>query len=161
MDYSGRVILNTHWKFKEDDFFEKIKTAKKYILELRDKYPITEVFIEESLQAFRPGFSSSKTILSLSKFNGILSWIIIENLAIKPTYIGSTTARKQCGIKIIKGKPAKEQVMEWMLLNHPWFKVEYKKNSEKIRDHYYDMADSWVISQAGLLTLKKKCAIVP
>jgi hypothetical protein len=37
----------------------------------------------------------------------------------------------------------------------PWFKVEKKKNSENIKDHYYDMADSWVIAQAGFLQTKK------
>ena len=31
-----------------------------------------------------------------------------------------------------------------------------KKNSENIKDHYYDMADSWVIAQAGLLQTKIK-----
>ena len=134
---------------------DKLQAAKEYIIELRKKYPITEVFIEESLQAFRPGFSSAKTILSLAKFNGTLSWMIWEHLAIKPQYIGSGTARKTCGIKIIKGKPAKEQVMEWILENQKWFVVEYKKNSENIKDHFYDMADSWVIAYAGLLQTKK------
>jgi hypothetical protein len=41
-----------------------------------------------------------------------------------------------------------------MLINQNWFKVEYKKNSTNIKDHYYDMADSWVIAQAGYLQTK-------
>jgi hypothetical protein len=61
-----------------------------------------------------------------------------------------------CGIPIFKGTPAKEQVMQWMLLNQNWFKVEKKKNSEKIREHYYDMSDSWVIARAGLHMIKNK-----
>jgi len=156
LDYSGNVILNDCWKFKEDDVFDKLQRAKAEIQELKKKYPITEVFVEESLQAFCPGFSSAKTILSLAKFNGILCWMIWEEMAIKVKYIGSTTARKTCGIKILKGKPAKQQVMEWMLENQTWFKVEKKKNSENIRDYYYDMADSWVIAQAGMLQTKKE-----
>lgn len=156
LDYTGRVVLNDCWKFKEDDVFDKLERAKKEIKELKKKYPITKVFVEESLQAFRPGFSSAKTILSLAKFNGILCWMIWEEMAIKVQYIGSTTARKSCGIKIIKGTPAKQQVMEWMLQNQTWFKVEKKKNSENIKDHFYDMADSWVIAKAGLLLLNKE-----
>lgn len=156
LDYTGRVILNDCWKFKEDDVVDKLERAKKEIKELKKKYPITEVFVEESLQAFRPGFSSAKTILSLAKFNGILCWMIWEEMKIKVQYIGSTTARKSCGIKIIKGTPAKQQVMEWMLQNQSWFKVELKKNSENIKDHFYDMADSWVIAKAGLLLLNKE-----
>lgn len=156
LDYTGRVILNDCWKFKEDDVTDKLERAKKEIKDLKKKYPITEVFVEESLQAFRPGFSSAKTILSLAKFNGILCWMIWEEMKIKVQYIGSTTARKTCGIKVIKGTPAKQQVMEWMLQNQTWFQVEKKKNSDNIKDHYYDMADSWVIAQAGLLQTKIK-----
>lgn len=155
IDYTGRLILNDCWKFKEDDVFDKLERAKKEIRDLKKKYPITQVFVEESLQAFRPGFSSAKTILSLAKFNGILCWMIWEEMRIKVNYIGSTTARKNCGIKIVKGTPAKQQVMDWMLQNQTWFKVEYKKNSQNIKDHYYDMADSWVIAQAGYLTTRK------
>ena len=156
LDYTGRVILNDCWKFKEDDVTDKLERAKKEIKDLKKKYPITEVFVEESLQAFRPGFSSAKTILSLAKFNGILCWMIWEEMKIKVQYIGSTTARKTCGIKVIKGTPAKQQVMEWMLQNQTWFKVENQKNSENIKDHFYDMADSWVIAKAGLLLLNKE-----
>jgi Holliday junction resolvasome RuvABC endonuclease subunit len=156
LDYTGRVVLNDCWKFKEDDVFDKLERAKKEIQELKKKYPITQVFVEESLQAFRPGFSSAKTILSLAKFNGILCWMIWEEMAIKVQYIGSTTARKSCGIKIVKGTPAKQQVMDWMLQNQSWFKIEHKKNSENIKDHFYDMADSWVIAKAGLLLLNKE-----
>jgi Holliday junction resolvasome RuvABC endonuclease subunit len=156
IDYAGRVVLNTCWKFKEEEILDKLQAAKEHIIELRKKYPITEVFVEESLQAFRPGFSSAKTILSLAKFNGTLSWMVWEHLGIKPQYIGSGTARKLCGIKVIKGIPAKQQVMDWMLENQNWFKVEKKKNSENIKDHFYDMADSWVIAQAGFLQTKTK-----
>ena len=155
LDYTGTVVLNTCWKFKEDDSFDKLDAAKKYIRELKNKYPITEIYIEESLQAFRPGFSSAKTILSLAKFNGILSWMLWEEFNIKPNYIGSTSARKLCGIKVIKGSPAKQQVMDWMLANQSWFVVENKKNSDNIKDHFYDMADSFVIARAGYLISKK------
>ena len=147
--------MNTCWEFKEADIFEKLSRAKKEIKELRKTYPITYVFIEESLQAFRPGFSSAKTILTLAKFNGILSWMIWEQMGIKPEYIGSTSARKNCGIKITKGIPAKKQVMDWMLQTQKWFKIENKKNSENIRDHFYDMADSYVIARAGFLKQTK------
>jgi hypothetical protein len=43
-----------------------------------------------------------------------------------------------------------------MLANEKWFEVENKKNSDNIKDHYYDMADSWVIAKAGLLLLNKE-----
>jgi len=160
LDYSGAVVLNTCWKFKEDDMIDKLERAKKEIKDLKKTYPITEVFIEESLQAFRPGFSSAKTILTLAKFNGILSWMIYEQMSIKPQYVGSTTARKLCGITVTKGTPAKKIVMDWLIAaNHKWFMPEHKKNSLNIKDHFYDMADSYVIALAGLKLINQKLKV--
>lgn len=45
-------------------------------LSVRRSYIIEKVYIEQSLQAFRPGFSSAKTILTLAKFNGIVSYLV-------------------------------------------------------------------------------------
>jgi hypothetical protein len=80
--------------------------------------------------------------------------MLYEELNIKPKYLSFGTARKTCGIEISKGIPAKQQVMNWMLENQTWFKVEKKKNSKNIKDHYYDMADSFIIAKAGLLLNK-------
>ena len=38
-------------------------------------HDIQKIFIEENLQAFRPGFSSAKTLLTLARFNGIVSYL--------------------------------------------------------------------------------------
>lgn len=153
LDYAGRAVLNTYWKHKGDDFYEKTTDLIRSIKELKT-YPITEVYIEDPLQSFRPGFSSASTILSLSKFNGTFSFLIYKYLSIKPKHISAGTARKTCGIKITKGIPAKQQVMDWMLLNQTWFKPSKKKNSENLKDHYYDMADSYIIAKAGLILEK-------
>ena len=47
LDYTGTVVLNTCWKFKEDDSFDKLDAAKKYIRELKNKYPKAQWFTNE------------------------------------------------------------------------------------------------------------------
>lgn len=151
IDKNGAVLLNTYWKFKQVSMFKKLETVREEIKKLKKKYNIEKVCIEESLQSFRSGFSSAKTLSTLSKFNGTVSWLIYEILEIEPVYISASTARKRCGIKIEKSKRAKECVMEHMITNEKWFQVEYKKTG-KIKDHCYDMADSFVIAKYGHLS---------
>ena len=106
------------------------------------------IFIEQSLMAFRPGFSSAKTILTLAKFNGILSYVCQQDFGVEPQYIGASTARKSCGIKIPKGEKAKDVVLQYVLDNEPNFVVEYTKFGNP-RPKYFDMADSIIIAKAG------------
>jgi hypothetical protein len=67
------------------------------------------------------GRSSSHTISTLTKFNGIVSWLCYEEFGIKPEYIPAISARKKCGITIKKGEKAKEQVLAFLLDNEPFF----------------------------------------
>ena len=58
------------------------------------------VYIEENLQAFRPGLSSAKTLLTLARFNGMVSYQVYIKTGIHPTYINVNSARKALGIKL-------------------------------------------------------------
>ena len=97
---------------------------------------------------FRSGFSSAKTLSTLSSFNGVVSYLCYRELSLKPEHISAASARKACGIKVAKGKKAKEQVVEFLLDNEPCFVVEYTK-SGNLKPKYYDIADSIVIAKAG------------
>ena len=90
---------------------------------------------------FMMGKSSSHTIATLSKFNGIVSWLCYEEFGIKPEYIPAISARKKCGITIKRGTKAKEQVMAFLLDNEPDFSIEYTRTG-KPKPHCYDEADS-------------------
>lgn len=151
IDKNSIILLNTYWKFKQVSMFRKLEFVREEIKKLKKKYAIEKVYIEESLQSFRSGFSSAKTLSTLSKFNGTVSWLIYEILEIEPVYVSAATARKRCGIKIEKNKRAKECVMDHMIINEKWFQLEYKKTG-KIKDHCYDMADSFVIAKYGFLS---------
>ena len=75
--------------------FQKAGAISDALSNLHIKYNITNVVIEENLQAFRPGFSSAKTLLSLARFNGIVSYLAQEEYAIEPKFINVNVARKK------------------------------------------------------------------
>jgi Holliday junction resolvasome RuvABC endonuclease subunit len=129
-------------------FFEKVAVAKKRLSQIGEEYNITHVYIEQSLQSFRSGFSSAKTLSTLARFNGVISWLCYEMWSIKPEYIAATSARKLCGIKVPRGTKAKEVVINYLLDNEQTFVVEYTKHGN-IKQHYYDMADSIVVARAA------------
>jgi hypothetical protein len=158
IDESGKVVFNEAWDFRNKKhfptLFEKGYEIKELLYQLKREYDITSVYIEQSLQSFRSGFSSAKTLSTLSRFNGIVSWLCYETYELKPEYIAATTARKKCGIKIPKGVKAKQVVIQYIVDNVPDVSIEYTKHGNP-KPQCYDMADSWVIARAGWLECQK------
>ena len=152
VDDIGQVLYCEAWDTRNKNHFpdllNKADFVKGRLLDLRATFVIEYVFIEQSLQAFRPGFSSAKTLLTLASFNGIVSYICQDELGIKPEYIGASTARKSNGIKIPRGEKAKKVVLQYVLDNEPDFVVEYTKQGNPKPGHY-DRADSLIIARAG------------
>ena len=147
-----KIILNGAWDTRKyKDFFEKVIHVKKGLEQIQNEHgeQITAVYIEQSLQSFRSGFSSAKTLSTLSRFNGIVSWLVFDQYKIKPEYIAATSARKLCGIKVPRGQKAKQVVLKFLLDNEPSFVIEYTRNGNP-KPESYDRADSIVIAKAGV-----------
>ena len=147
LDKNGKIVYNDSWdtrKFK--NFFEKAKFVEDKIKELN--YPIQKIYVEQSLQSFRSGFSSAKTLSTLSRFNGVVSWLAYTILRVEPEYLAASSARKLCGIKIPKGQKAKQVVLNYIVDNVPDVLIEYTKHGNP-KPNCYDKADSWVIAKAG------------
>jgi len=140
---------------KQDSMFKKAGVVKKRLTEIKHLYNIKDVFIEQSLNAFRPGLSSAQVILTLGKFNGVISWICYELFDKEPEYIGASTARKNLEIKIEKGSDTKAAVLENVLRLERNFKVEYTKHGNPVAGTY-DRADSYVIAKAGYILCQKQ-----
>ena len=159
VDDVGQVLYCEAWDMRNKnhfpDLYNKATFVKGRLLDLRGMYLIEHVFIEQSLQAFRPGFSSAKTLLTLASFNGIVSYICQDELVIEPEYIGASTARKSNGIKIPRGEKAKKVVLQYVLDNEPDFMVEYTKQGNP-KPGSYDRADSLIIARAGYNLWKEK-----
>tara|TARA_R100000234_G_C4992627_1_gene176267 strand:+ start:227 stop:763 length:537 start_codon:yes stop_codon:yes gene_type:complete len=157
LEKDGTLVYNDSWDTRKyKSFFEKVDYVEKKIIHLSKLYGGFErVFIEESLQTFRSGFSSAKTLSTLARFNGVVSWLVYRVLKTEPLYLAATSARKLCGIKVPRGTKAKQVVIQHILDNVPEIQIEYTKQNN-IKPHCYDKADSWVIAKAGLIQCQQE-----
>ena len=154
---NDKIIVNGAWDTRKyKNFFDKVVHVKDGLDKIRKEYGtrITAVYIEQSLQSFRSGFSSAKTLSTLSRFNGIVSWLVFDKYKIQPEYIAATSARKLCGIKVSRGQKAKQVVLNFLLDNEPSFVIEYTRNGNP-KPESYDKADSIVIARAGAICEQK------
>jgi len=152
---------------KYKNLFEKAERIKEALFKLMDNYQyerecppmwmseeqdkenkINHIYIEQSLHMFMGGKSSAKTLSTLTRFNGIVSWLAYEMFEMEPKYIAATSARKQAGIKVPRGQKAKQVVLQHLLDNEPAFKVEYTKHGNP-KPESYDRADAIVVAKAG------------
>ena len=118
MDSSGKILLADHIDLKKfEDFYSKATRAKQYLNFVHNKYSTEKIIIEKSLQTFRSGFSSAKTLSTLASFNGLISWFCYDIFEIKPEHVSASTARKKMGIKSKKGENAKKLVFEEIAIN--------------------------------------------
>lgn len=153
---TGDILFCEHIDLKKfDNLYTKAHRVENILKDIFIQYNIQHVWIEESLQMFSSGMSSAKTLSTLTKFNGIISWICWDEFKILPQHIPAVSARKECGIKVEKGKRGKDAVMEYMLDKEPWFVVEYTK-AGNIKTHFYDRADSFIVAKAGFLRCTKE-----
>jgi len=151
------IILNGAWDTRKyKNFFDKVVHVRDGLEIIRKEYGtrITAVYIEQSLQSFRSGFSSAKTLSTLSRFNGIVSWLVFDQYKITPEYLAATSARKLCGIKVPRGQKAKQVVLNFLVDNEPAFVLEYTRNGNP-KPECYDKADSIVIAKAGAICEQK------
>jgi len=156
IDDDGNVILNEAWDTRKyKNFFKKACVIHEKLEDMSHKYKLTHIYIEQSLQSFRSGFSSAKTLSTLSRFNGVVSWMCYGFFNIEPEYIAATSARKKCGIKIPKGTKAKQEVIKFVLDNVPDVAIMYTKHGNP-RPECFDKADSWVVANAGYLCHMEK-----
>ena len=158
------VFYDSVYLRKYKNFFEKAERIKEAIFTIFDNYqfcreddhwmeaesdhPISHIYIEQSLHMFMGGKSSAKTLSTLTRFNGLVSWLVYEMFNMEPKFIGSTSARKHAGIKVPRGQKAKQVVLQYLLDNEPAFKIEYTKHGNP-KPESYDRADAIVIAKAG------------
>lgn len=149
LDYEGNILACDHIDLrKEKSFFRKIEIVSTRLEMINEEYEIEQVYIEQSLQSFRSGFSSAQTLSLLSKINGIVSWLCYNMFYGEPKYLAATSARKLCGIKIPKGQKAKAVSLQFVIDNVPGFDVQYTRYGNP-KAGYADRSDSYVIARAG------------
>jgi Holliday junction resolvasome RuvABC endonuclease subunit len=156
LDCEGKTQACDHIDLrKEKDFFKKIEIVHSRLIEIADTYVIEKVYIEQSLQSFRSGFSSAQTLSLLSKINGIVSWLCYNLFGEDLEYLAATSARKLCGIKVPRGQKAKAVALQFVIDNVPSFEVQYTKHGNP-KAGYADRSDSYIIAKAGWLNERQE-----
>tara|TARA_R110001583_G_scaffold57407_2_gene171940 strand:- start:268 stop:789 length:522 start_codon:yes stop_codon:yes gene_type:complete len=154
LDYQGTLVRCSAWdtrnKNKFDSHFKKADYIKHELLSIKSQIPVSHVYIEQPFMFFNSGGSSAKTMASLQRFNGIISWICCEIFETTPAYLTAGEARKLCKIRVPRGQKAKKVIMQWVLDNEKDFDVEYTSRGNP-KPKYFDMADSLVMARAGLI----------
>jgi Holliday junction resolvasome RuvABC endonuclease subunit len=145
---------------------QKTETVVCELKKIKEKYNITNIFIEENLQMFRPGLSSAKVLITLARFNGMVTLLSHQTFDIDPEFLNVNSARKIVELKINKkdkSKTTKEKVFEWVdnELNgtYDWPMKTLKSGPRKgtiiPESGCYDIADAYVIALAGHKSLNK------
>lgn len=148
------------------DHIDNVKDKVSAVLDIVVKHVLSigtpdKIIVEQSLQAFRPGLSSANTICSLVKMNGVTSVLaeLLTNTSV--SYISSQTARKLCGIKIVKGIDTKTQVVEWAIKNvlNVW-DLPRKRRSDDVANQVKDAVDALVVAIGGLSLIEQESRVV-
>tara|TARA_R100001510_G_C7640822_1_gene198470 strand:+ start:1003 stop:1554 length:552 start_codon:yes stop_codon:yes gene_type:complete len=149
---NGKIVANFIWdtrnKKKFPSLYEKAAFIKEKLTYIEKKYSINFIYIEQSLQSFRSGFSSAKTLSTLSRFNGITSWLCFNIFNIKPEMLAASSARKLAGVVIKRGDNSKQKVLQFVLDNYPEIVIEYTKHGNP-KPGTLDLCDSIIIASAG------------
>jgi hypothetical protein len=132
---------------KISGLLNKAKVVEDYINNNLQEVKIDHIFIEQALMFFRRGGSTAKTMAILQNFNGVVSWLCFKLLELEPQYITPISARSKCGIKVPRGKKAKEVVMEHFLETKE-FPIDYTRYGN-VQKYCYDIADAVVVAKAG------------
>lgn len=160
LDENFNVELMTHISFKSSmNFWEKADHALEQFWEIFDKHGAMHVvYVEEPVLSYSPGKSSAQTIMTLAKFNYILSYEIRLHQNRDPIHITVGEARKTCGIKTVQRKKAgglshKEQTFKYLTSpGQPLHGVPFPKTKNGTYKNYVaDEVDSYVIARAGVI----------
>ena len=161
VDDTGNLVKVDGWDLSKcSDFYNKIETVGAELYAIRSEFKIESIFIETALKRFLPGKSRADTIVKLSKFNGVVSWICYECFDLKPSFVNVNTARTLYGLSFprgTKGPQRKKMVIEAVIEKEKTaFKYEMARGGKNYKKGTDDRADAIVIARAGEFILKNK-----
>ena len=163
LDTNGAIVQNYYLKLdKQKELCTKGDTLRTELQDIKKKYKIQSVYIEDYAQKMSRGTSSAQTITRLAAWNGICQYLSYDIFGVQPEMLNVARARKSLSIKTQSkkkaGKDVKEQVFEWVTahLDAKWptkiLQSGPRKGTEVIVKEAYDMADAWVVAKAGYIS---------
>lgn len=132
------------------DWFKKADQALSDLTDVIKKYNPDRVQIEENLLGFSPGFTKVQIIVTLARFNGIVSWGIYRTMKKYPIFIHPTTARVNAwgtSFKEYKSENKKAAVLQKVMTIYPEIYDKLPKNKKgDIAKEAYDIADAVTVA---------------
>ena len=116
-------------KEPKKSLFQKADKIRDVIKGIYDSEADYTIRIEEPLEAFRSGATTSNTIALLNRFNGMISYLICQVFGVEPEYEMSQDIREMCGVRLVQKKKADglnhkqqtfNQVIHRIIEKHPW-----------------------------------------
>jgi hypothetical protein len=169
-DSSGIFIESRYCdlrKFKID-LITKADVALKFVKRVNDDFELTSKpkvqhhFVEDRLKSFSFGRTSKETLLKLTAFNALVSWMIWRECMGgdaahgKISHMHPSTvkaAMKRLGLVIPKGSDQKKQLtLDFVRTREKGFAPFLNKNG-KDQPWCYDQADAYIIALAGMSKL--------
>lgn len=140
-----------------EGLFNKVDFAVPNIAAILVGHNVSKCYIEEPVQMFTAGMSSAHTILTLAKFNALVSYHVRNQLSDANTFfVKPNEARKTCGLIMTTkakagGLSVKEQCFNQLtasngLLSH--VKWDMTKTG-KPKPENFDRADAYVVAYHG------------
>ena len=161
--FNDKEELITGYKlFDGEDHLGRGKQLKEYLTGIFEQYKtIDTVIIEERLQAFSGGRTSTDTILKLAQFNFLGQWICQEDFKCKVITLGVQTARKQAyphiklnrkGVdykKLFLEENTKKYGKDWIPMDTLSRKTVRGNAGDKVQSKYaLDTSDSLILLTA-------------
>ena len=154
IDENENLLLSELIKMKPSDPLEtRAEIFKNKIKQIRRKYEIKYIFVEQPYMAFSGGKTTAVTMAKLQRFNGMCCYAIYDLFGTVASLIQANKARGLVELKIKRGENTKLKVIEWVQEKYPKdFIVEYTRHGNP-KPGTDDKADAIVIANAGLKTI--------
>ena len=145
----------------EKDSYRKSVIIRDVFKNLLESHKIDLIVVEENLQAFRRGFSSARTLSTLARFNGIVSFLAQDIFQVPLQMINVNSARKRVGLSIDRKSdtPIKEQILIWVaeqddFQDYQWpmktLKSGPRKGQTVCDKRCFDIADAAIVCLAEM-----------
>lgn len=145
-----------------EGLFNKVDFTVPKIAALIVGLSVSKAYVEEAVMMFTAGMSSAQTILTLAKFNALISYHVRNQLGdANLVWVKPNEARKTCGLVMTTkakagGASQKEQAFSQLtapngLLSH--VKWDMTKTN-KVKPESYDRADAFVVAYHGAVNAR-------
>ncbi len=120
--------------------------------------PVASHYVEERLGGFTGGMTTKQTLMVLAAMNAVVSFVLADFGPV--VHIAPITTKRITGLVVPKGGDKKVEVIRLVRSREPSFPYFETTGGNYVRGTD-DMADAWLLSEAGLRISRGEAAIGP